>query len=116
MEYYNLILGKPDESKTYIDEVRNYEKNTSFKVRYSFYNPKPKASGSIDSVADKRYTFIDGLHNFVEMPDENFEPRVADQRIGYFNQLKIFKNFHQMYIELPRLYLSLCCDFAYPFS
>ena len=86
MEYYNLILGKPDESKTYIDEVKNYEKNTSFKVRYGFYNPKPKASGSIDSVADKRYTFIDGLHNFVEMPDENFEPRVADQRIGYFSE------------------------------
>ena len=61
MEYYNLILGRPDKSKTYIDEVRNYEKNTSFKVRYGFYNPKPKAGGSIDSVADKRYTFIDAV-------------------------------------------------------
>tara|TARA_B100001175_G_scaffold309763_1_gene311910 strand:- start:10883 stop:13360 length:2478 start_codon:yes stop_codon:yes gene_type:complete len=86
MEYYNLILGRPDKEKTYIDEVKNYTKNTSFKVRYGFYNPKPKPGGSIDSIADKRYTFIDGLHLFIEMPDDNFEPRLADQRIGYFSE------------------------------
>ena len=27
MEYYNLILGRPDKEKTFIDEVRNYKKN-----------------------------------------------------------------------------------------
>ncbi len=86
MEYYNLILGRPDKSKTFIDEVKNYEKNTSFKVRYGFYNPKPKSGSSIDAVTDKRYTFVDGLHLFVEMPDDKFEPRVADQRIGYFSE------------------------------
>ena len=86
IEYYNLILGRPDKTKTFIDEVKNYEKNTSFKVRYGFYNPKPKSGGSIDAVTDKRYTFVDGLHLFVEMPDDNFEPRVADQRIGYFSE------------------------------
>ena len=86
MEYYNLILGRPDKSKTFIDEVKNYEKNTSFRVRYGFYNPKPKSGGSIDAVTDKRYTYVDGLHLFVEMPDDKFEPRVADQRIGYFSE------------------------------
>ena len=86
MEYYNLILGRPDKEKTFIDEVRNYKKNTSFKVRYGFFNPKPKGGRSIDAVTDKRYTFVDGLHLFVEMPDDNFEPRIADQRIGYFSE------------------------------
>ena len=86
MEYYNLILGRPDKSKTFIDEVKNYEKNTSFKVRYGFFNPKPKSGGSIDAITDKRYTYVDGLHLFVEMPDDKFEPRVADQRIGYFSE------------------------------
>jgi hypothetical protein len=86
IEYYNLILGRPDKSKTFIDEVKNYEKNTSFRVRYGFYNPKPKSGGSIDAVTDKRYTYVDGLHLFVEMPDDKFEPRVADQRIGYFSE------------------------------
>ena len=65
MEYYNLILGRPDKSKTFIDEVKNYEKNTSFKVRYGFFNPKPKSGGSIDAITDKRYTYVDGLHLFV---------------------------------------------------
>ena len=86
MEYYNLILGRPDKEKTFIDEVRNYKKNTSFKVRYGFFNPKPKGGRTIDAVTDKRYTFVDGLHLFVEMPDDNFEPRIADQRIGYFSE------------------------------
>ena len=86
MEYYNLILGRPDKSKTFIDEVKNYEKNTSFKVRYGFFNPKPKSGGSIDAITDKRYTYVDSLHLFVEMPDDKFEPRVADQRIGYFSE------------------------------
>ena len=86
MEYYNLILGRADKAKTFIDEVKTYEKNTSFRVRYGFYNPKPKGGGSIDAVTDKRYTFVDALHLFVEMPDENFEPRIADQRIGYFSE------------------------------
>jgi hypothetical protein len=86
IEYYNLILGRPDKSKTFIDEVKSYEKNTSFRVRYGFYNPKPKSGGSIDAVTDKRYTYVDGLHLFVEMPDDKFEPRVADQRIGYFSE------------------------------
>ena len=86
IEYYNLILGRPDKSKTFIDEVKNYQKNTSFRVRYGFYNPKPKSGGSIDAVTDKRYTYVDGLHLFVEMPDDKFEPRVADQRIGYFSE------------------------------
>jgi len=86
MEYYNLILGRPDKEKTFIDEVRNYKKNTSFKVRYGFFNPKPKGGRAIDAVTDKRYTFVDGLHLFVEMPDDNFEPRIADQRIGYFSE------------------------------
>ena len=28
MEYYNLILGRADKAKTFIDEVKTYEKNT----------------------------------------------------------------------------------------
>ena len=84
MDYYDLNLGKLDKEKTYIADVRNYPKNTAIEINYSFFKPKP--SGSIDAVADKRYTFISARHLFVEMPDDNFEPRIADQRIGYFSE------------------------------
>ena len=85
-EYYDLDIGKLDKEKTYIADIRNYPKNTAVEINYSFFNSKPKPSGSIDAVADKRYTFISARHLFVEMPDDNFEPRIADQRIGYFSE------------------------------
>jgi len=85
-EYYDLNLGKLDKEKTYIADIRNYPKNTAVEINYGFFNAKPKPSGSVDAVADKRYTFISARHLFVEMPDDKFEPRVADQRVGYFSQ------------------------------
>ena len=85
-EYYDLNLGKLDKEKTYIADIRNYPKNTAVEINYGFFNVKPKPSGSVDAVADKRYTFISARHLFVEMPDDKFEPRVADQRVGYFSQ------------------------------
>ena len=86
MEYYDLNIGKIDKSKTYINDVRNYPKNTAIEINYGFFNPTPKPGGSVDAVADKRYTFISARHLFVEMPDDKFEPRIADQRIGYFSE------------------------------
>ena len=85
-EYYDLDLGKLDKEKTYIADIRNYPKNTAIEINYGFFNAKPKPSASVDAVADKRYTFISARHLFVEMPDDKFEPRVADQRVGYFSQ------------------------------
>ena len=85
-EYYDLNLGKLDKEKTYIADIRNYPKNTAIEINYGFFNAQPKPSASVDAVADKRYTFISARHLFVEMPDDKFEPRVADQRVGYFSQ------------------------------
>ena len=84
-EYYDLNLGKLDKEKTYITDIRNYPKNTAVEINYGFFNAQPKPSASVDAVADKRYTFISARHLFVEMPDDKFEPRVADQRVGYFS-------------------------------
>ena len=85
MEYVDLNVGKIDKSKTFIDTVKNYTKNTTVDVVYGFFNPRPKNS-SVDAVADKRYTFGKVRHLFVEMPDDKFEPRIADQRVGYFSE------------------------------
>jgi len=85
MEYIDLNVGKIDKTKTFIDKVKNYAKNTTVDVVYGFFNPRPK-NNSVDAVADKRYTSGKVRHLFVEMPDNNFEPRLADQRVGYFSE------------------------------
>ena len=69
MEYVDLNVGKLDKSKTFINKVKNYEKNTTVDVVYGFFNPKPRG-GSVDAVADKRFTFAKVRHLFVEMPDD----------------------------------------------
>jgi hypothetical protein len=83
-EYIDLIVGKLDKGKTYVEKVKNYNKNTTVDTKYSFFNPRPKPA-SIDAVTDPRYTYISVRHLFVEMPDDNFKPRIADQRVGYFS-------------------------------
>jgi hypothetical protein len=86
MEYYDLNVGSADKAKTYINEIKNYPKNTSAEVTYGFFNPKPKSGAPVDAVADPRYTYISAKHLFVEMPDNNFEQRIADERVGYFSE------------------------------
>ena len=85
-EFVDLDLGRLDDSKTFITQVRNYPKNTAVEVTYGFANAAPNQGGAVYAVADARFTSIVSRHLFVEMPDDNFEPRVADQRVGYFSQ------------------------------
>ena len=53
-----------------------HEKNTSFKVS-GFYNPSQKGAVQLMLLLIKILCWCTSL--FVEMPDENFEPRIADQ-------------------------------------
>ena len=85
-EFIDLDLGRLDSSKTFINQVRNYPKNTAIEVTYGFANATPNQRSAVYAVADARFTSIVARHLFVEMPDGNFEPRVADQRVGYFSQ------------------------------
>lgn len=88
-EYRNRValnLGKLDSDKTYVNQIRNYPKNTAVEVNFSFENTRPNQRRAVYAVADARFTSISARHLFVEMPDENFTPRVADQRVGYFSQ------------------------------
>ena len=85
-EFIDLDLGRLDSSKTFINQVRNYPKNTAIEVTYGFANATPNQRSAVYAVADARFTSIVARHLFVEMPDGNFEPRIADQRVGYFSQ------------------------------
>ena len=85
-EFIDLDLGRLDSSKTFINQVRNYPKNTAVEVTYGFANATPNQRSAVYAVADARFTSIVARHLFVEMPDDNFETRVADQRVGYFSQ------------------------------
>ena len=76
-------LGSLDKSKTKINSIRNYDKNTDLAVEYVYSSPSVLNGGS-NAVTDGRNVSIQVYHSLIAMPENNYEPRFDDQRVGYF--------------------------------
>ena len=76
-------LGRFDRAKSKIEKIKNYPKNLNVKTNYVYNNPNVGSSGS-NSVEDSRYVSIKTFHTIVEMPDDDYQIRLDDQRVGYF--------------------------------
>ena len=77
--------GQINSSKSRVRNVFNYETNTDFEVEYVIESSLSSDYDSED-VADPRNVNIQLRYSFIEMPKNNFEPRVANQSIGYFSE------------------------------
>lgn len=80
-------LGRQSQEKSKIETVHNYPKNTDVVVDYVFENPQPTSGGS-DAVTDARNVTVTLRHSLIEVPENDYEPRFADPRVGYFTQQK----------------------------
>ena len=76
-------LGRFDRGKSKIEKIKNYPKNLNVKTNYVYNNPNVGSSGT-DAVEDSRYVSIKTFHTIVEMPDDDYQIRLDDQRVGYF--------------------------------
>jgi predicted Zn-dependent protease len=76
-------LGNLDKNKTKINEVRNYPENTDLKVEYVYSKPSTLNGGS-NAVADGRNVSVKVFHSIIAMPDNDYQPRFDDPRVGYF--------------------------------
>ena len=76
-------LGDLSGDKSKITEIRNYPLNTDVQVEYVYENPAPVVSGD-EEVTDSRYVSIYLQHSLIEMPENDYEPRFTDHRMGYF--------------------------------
>ena len=54
-------------------------------VDLAYDNPSAFVSGGFD-IADPRYIRVRMQHSFIEMPQNDFRPRLDDPRVGYFMQ------------------------------
>ena len=70
--------------KSRILKIHNYPKNSDFVIEYVLESPPSYYEG--DDLADPRNVSIEMRYSFIEMPDNNFEPRIEDQSIGYFSE------------------------------
>ena len=76
-------LGSLDKGKTKIESVKNYPENTNIKVEYVYSSPSVLNGGS-SAVSDGRNVSIKVFHSLIAMPENDFEPRFDDPRVGYF--------------------------------
>ncbi len=76
--------GAVSYEKSRILKIHNYPKNSDFVIEYVLESPPSYYEG--DDLADPRNVSIHIRYSFIEMPDNNFEPRIEDQSIGYFSE------------------------------
>ncbi len=78
-------LGSLSKSKTKYRGVKGYPENSDVVVEYVYENALPKNFGS-RAVTDARNVSITVQHSLIEVPQNNFQPRFDDPRVGYFMQ------------------------------
>ena len=76
-------LGNLSRDKSKYFQIRSYPKNTDIIVEYVYESPYPSGSTS-GAVTDNRSVTIKFQHTFIEMPENDFQPRYDDPRVGYF--------------------------------
>ncbi len=77
-------IGSISKNKSSINAVFNYPENTDFEINFVFSNPTNKPIENQDS----RNNSISLRFSFINYPENNFEPRIEDQRIGFFSERK----------------------------
>jgi hypothetical protein len=76
-------LGSLSKDKSKIKSIKNYSDNTDLVVEYVFENSKINNISS-NALADARNISIVVQHSLIQVPDNNYEPRFDDPRVGYF--------------------------------
>jgi hypothetical protein len=78
-------LGNLNTSKSRYYNIRSFPGNVDIVVDLAYDNANASISGGAD-ITDPRYVRVRMQHSLIEMPKNNFKPRLDDPRIGYFTQ------------------------------
>jgi hypothetical protein len=78
-------LGDLSEEKSKVTEIRNYPLNTDVRVEYVYENPAPVVEGD-EEITDSRYVSLYVQHSLVAVPENDYQPRFTEHRMGYFAQ------------------------------
>jgi len=76
-------LGKLDKGKTKVNSIKNYPNNTDLAIEYVYSSPSVLNGGS-NAVTDGRNVSVKIYHSLIAMPDDDYEIRIDDPRVGYF--------------------------------
>ena len=77
-------IGNLSKEKTRFSAIRNYPMNSDVVVDYVYENQYPTNFGR-PTITDARFTTIQVQHSMIQMPENDYQPRYEDPRVGYFN-------------------------------
>lgn len=78
-------LGNLSRNQSRVLAQRAYPDNVDIVIDYVFNNPNPMVRGS-NAVTDPRSIAIKLQHSFIALPENDYQPRRDDARVGYFGQ------------------------------
>ena len=78
-------LGDLNGDKTKVLHLRSYPRNTDIEVEYVYNNPAPLVRGNA-AVTDARNVSVRVMHSFIEVPENDYRPRMDDPRVGFFGR------------------------------
>lgn len=77
-------LGGLSRDKTKYLAVHNYPENIDLLVEYVYESSSPRNQGTA-AVTDARNVSLQVQHSFIAVPDNDFQPRYDDPRVGFFS-------------------------------
>jgi hypothetical protein len=75
-----------DPQRTYFTDAKSFPQNTIVRVSQTWASESPNL---IDNVPDPRSIEVRMTYNIVAAPTDGYMPRIADPRVGYFEQTLI---------------------------
>ena len=78
-----FTLGSLNNKKCQYEALNNYPLNSDVVVKYVYDNPTPINRGG-PGITDPRSVYVVIQHSFIAVPDNDYNPRYDDPRIGYF--------------------------------
>lgn len=76
-------LGNLSKTKNKYDKIKSYPENVDLVVDLVYDNPAPTNYGS-GAVADARSITLKVQHSLIAVPENDYQPRYDDPRVGYF--------------------------------
>lgn len=85
-----------DKANSYFKLIKSYPENSEIDVRLSYHTSKSQRSNTLQS----GYSFFHTYHySLSSIPESDFQPRLADDRIGYF--MTIYEDYSTLDTETP---------------
>lgn len=76
--------GDISSEKTRVVDVKSFDRNSLVTVAFVFENPTPTIYGE-DDTTNARSVTVTFQHSLIAAPEPGFQPRIDDQRVGYFS-------------------------------